>query len=322
MSSDNDNLISELATPGGAAIDLMDLVRQRKEREAVLTDQPLEKEVAIDKPAELTVEEKARQQGWTPKEQFRGNPDEWVDAKEFVARGSFFRKIEAQNKQIEQLKTVIDSMAETLSKSEERGYQRAQEELNLQKAQARLTGDVDAFEKVLKEEQELQQQFKNKTEANAPPAVVPSLPPDLEAIRSSDAWKKFELQNPWVKGTDDLSDEIRGYAQNIGTKFEQKHPNTTPDEALEFVHKQVRVRFPELDQSNRDRPAIVSSSSVVSKADHGTNLSNLTPGQKETIEYLKRTKSPFLKSYMENLSKEVPNIIEIDTSKFHSNHKR
>src|SRR6267142_2694179 len=49
--------------------------------------------MADDQQTEPTPEEvqhQARDMGWQPKEQWKGNPDNWVDAPEFVKRGETF----------------------------------------------------------------------------------------------------------------------------------------------------------------------------------------------------------------------------------------
>lgn len=35
-------------------------------------------------------ETKAREMGWTPKEEFKGDPDKWVDAKDWVERAPLY----------------------------------------------------------------------------------------------------------------------------------------------------------------------------------------------------------------------------------------
>ena len=39
---------------------------------------------------EAQAEQKARNMGWVPKEDWKGNPDNWVGADEFVKRGETF----------------------------------------------------------------------------------------------------------------------------------------------------------------------------------------------------------------------------------------
>jgi len=42
------------------------------------------------------VELQARDSGWVPKEEYKGEEHKWVDAGEFLRRGELFKKIEDQ----------------------------------------------------------------------------------------------------------------------------------------------------------------------------------------------------------------------------------
>src|SRR3990172_12212288 len=49
------------------------------------------------------VEKEARQLGWTPKEEWKGNPEKWIDAKAFVERGQEIMPIlRSNNKRLQQ----------------------------------------------------------------------------------------------------------------------------------------------------------------------------------------------------------------------------
>ena len=53
-----------------------------------------------EQPTLSPIEEKAIQMGWRPKDQFEGDEEEFIDAKEFVRRQPLFDRIENQNKQL------------------------------------------------------------------------------------------------------------------------------------------------------------------------------------------------------------------------------
>ena len=43
------------------------------------------------------IEQKAKAMGWSPQEEFRGDPDKWIDAAKFVARGENIMPILKEN---------------------------------------------------------------------------------------------------------------------------------------------------------------------------------------------------------------------------------
>jgi len=53
--------------------------------------------------SEETAETKAKAMGWSPKDEFRGDPDRWVDAETYVRRGEeFIPFLRANNKKLEE----------------------------------------------------------------------------------------------------------------------------------------------------------------------------------------------------------------------------
>lgn len=63
---------------------------------------------------EQTVEERAKAMGWVPKEEFRGDPEKWRDAAEYVERGETLLPIvQASNRELrEQLRTTEGRITE------------------------------------------------------------------------------------------------------------------------------------------------------------------------------------------------------------------
>lgn len=56
-------------------------------------------------------EEKAIASGkWKPQEEWEGDPEEWRPAREYVERGELFDKIDSQNKEMKQLRKVLDTL--------------------------------------------------------------------------------------------------------------------------------------------------------------------------------------------------------------------
>ena len=59
------------------------------------------------------VEQEARTLGWVPAEEFKGDPNRWVDAETFVERGHTVMPILRKNN--ERLETLVKQQAEELS---------------------------------------------------------------------------------------------------------------------------------------------------------------------------------------------------------------
>jgi hypothetical protein len=111
-------------------------------------------------PAPRDYEAEARQHGWTPKDDFRGDAAKWVDAETFVKRADevmpFLKKQNAALKrEMDDLKRTMKQFQAFASKAEERAYTRAMTDLQARHDEAVETGDVAGARKVMKEITEL-----------------------------------------------------------------------------------------------------------------------------------------------------------------------
>jgi len=112
---------------------------------------------------EQNVEKQAEAMGWTPKEKWRGDPEKWVDAAEFVERGEHVIPILTANqkKLLSQLAERdakiggLEGVVSELTKSVEllqkesieqsrKDFERARRNLLRDRAEARKEGDTDA----------------------------------------------------------------------------------------------------------------------------------------------------------------------------------
>ena len=160
------------------------------------------------------VESAARDMGWRPLEEFRGDPAKWVDAEVFVSRGEHFLPIlRANNKRLqEQTSELTTSLEETrslLAASQEsikelkryhdedtaRQVAKARKDLVSEIKQAREDGDVDKELTLQGEVSRLDAAVaaapKKGEPASPPPSTRPSAP-DPEFL----AW---EADNQWFK---------------------------------------------------------------------------------------------------------------------------
>lgn len=160
------------------------------------------------------IESTAREMGWRPLAEFRGDPDKWVDAETFVSRGEHFLPIlRANNKRLqEQVTGQASELAETralLEASQEaikelkkfhdedtaRQVAKAKKDLIAEIKQAREDGDVDR-------EVTLQLEV-NRLDAAvaATPAAAPAAAPAAPAkpAAADPDFIAWEADNPWFK---------------------------------------------------------------------------------------------------------------------------
>jgi hypothetical protein len=97
-------------------------------------------------PEERDFEAEARSHGWTPQEEFKGDPARWVDAETFIKRADevmpLLKKQNAhQKRELEEMKRTI----KRLSAAEQRAYENARADIAAEMEAAVEAGDLTAF---------------------------------------------------------------------------------------------------------------------------------------------------------------------------------
>jgi hypothetical protein len=184
--------------------------------------------------AQQQVETRARAMGWTPKDEFKGDPAKWRDAAEFVERGeSLLPLVKAQNKRLErevaELKQTTREMGDYLSKTEQRAYERALADLKQQRKEALAAGDGDAFEKA---DEQIKTVEREAAEKAAKRAEKANDGPDP-------VYAEWELRNPWLKDS-----ELSEYAEFAAQRLRANGEKATGAEFLDLVTAKVKAQFP------------------------------------------------------------------------------
>jgi len=174
------------------------------------------------------IEVKAREMGWRPKEEFHGNEDDFVDAKEFVQRQPLFEKIETQSRQLKNVQKTLDALKEHHTKVREAEYKRALAALEAQKEAAineangtQAVAVERQIKQVEREFEQIQREHVAETPANDPQEFV--------------SWK---AKNAWYE----QDEAMRVFADAYGTKL-AKEKGMSPSEVLTEVTKKVRAEF-------------------------------------------------------------------------------
>jgi hypothetical protein len=212
--------------------------------------------------------QEAESQGWVPKERFRGNESDWVDADMFVKRGReilpILRKnnenlIKDLNQTKEQLKEFRQA-AEEFKKFQQEAYERKASDyeqrirdIKESRAQAISDGDgqrvnvLDEALDVAKEDlKEAKQAAKDVVIAPEPPQAPESVDPNLQVWLDKNTWfgqdrrltsianglgENLRLEFPSLKGQPFLDKLDEVLAEEFPDKFGKKR--TTPGSRVE-----------------------------------------------------------------------------------------
>lgn len=235
----------------------------------------------------------AMDNGWKPKDQYKGDLSKWVPADEFNRRGELFNKIEFQNKELKEMRKALKEIVDHQSSVREQAYQEAIRTLKEQKAQAVEEGDSKAFLKVEQQEEQLKETWsKEKAVAKEQTKRGPS-----------EVFTGFLLDNPWYS----KDTEQREFADKIGISYAQRlgiQPGTASPEqeaaVLEYVTTKVREKFNVSKKTSAVEAGRGSATGTTSQQSKGVKEADLSSTEKRAMENFVRwgvmSKAEYLKS--------------------------
>lgn len=237
---------------------------------------------AADVPAAAPVddiESRARANGWVPKEEFRGNPDQWRDAAEFVRRGEeelpiLRERNKALAARLEQMERNFSDRIERLDRMNTLALQKQRETLEdsyrAAMREAVANGDVQRYDQ-LNRDLQVQLQNNNREIAevihaqrpaqvqNGAPQPVPGQPQQPNPAAYADpAIQAWWSRNRWMESDRELAQVAAIYS----SKMERENPHWTITENLEATERYIKQqRYP--DRFKPARPASVEGGSRV-----------------------------------------------------------
>jgi len=231
----------------------------------------------------------AESQGWVPKERFRGNEQDWVDADTFVKRGREILPILRKNnenlmKDLNQTKEQLKEFrqaAEEFKTFQREAYERKVndyeariKEIKESRAQAITDGDgqkVNALDDALDEAKDSLKEAKQAAEnvtsntANAPAATEP-IDPNLQS------WLD---ENKWF-GTDRRMTSV---ANGIGESLRLEFPSLKGQAFLEKLDEVLQEEFPNRFGKQSRNPA-------TSRVESGSGRTARSSGNSQTYDNL------------------------------------
>jgi hypothetical protein len=236
------------------------------------------------------VEGKARKMGWVPKEEFRGDPDKWRPAEEFVERGENMlplvkAQVKRQEREIAELKQTMQQFAEYHSKTEARAYEKALSDLREQRAAAIAAGDGVAFDKVDTQIEDLRKELDSKKT----PAQVEQETPEF---------REWLTRNSWAN---DQKLQVVGKAIADALVMEGEPARGTA--LLDLVAKEIKLRYPEKFENPRRNGVSSVEGSGTTPRKSGKSYADLPQEAKEACDRFIRqkltTKERYVKQFFD-----------------------
>jgi len=188
-------------------------------------------EESVDEPSEQ--EQRAMDDGWVPKDQWKGNPDDWRPAKEFNDRGELFSRIKSQSKEIAELKQATSFLTNQHKEQYMAGVKDTIEKLKAQRNEALQEGDIVRAAEVGDRIDEVKEEMKQ--------AKATEVDPKQGKAELTEIFKSWHSKNPWYMNDEDTT----FFADAKGLNYRKKNPDSSEADMLAYVTKEVHKVFPD-----------------------------------------------------------------------------
>lgn len=227
-------------------------------------------------------EDKAREKGWKPFEEWEGDPDQWIEAKEFLDREPLYATIAGLKKEIWRQRTSADADFKTLTvemaKMKTDAYEQALKELKAERRAAKADGDDDAVDEIderigqTKQEQEAliaatRNQVAQKTQGLSP------------------HFQEWQDKNKWF--TDDQ--DMRQEAIRQGIAYGLTNKQAPEQEVTAHVEKVIKKMYPEKFQKASRPPNPVEGATTTRSNEDASNNTRKTKLRVSDLTDVERT---------------------------------
>jgi len=174
---------------------------------------------------------------------------------QFVRDGSFFRKIDAQKKELQELKGMMKQQIEHTRKVEKAAAEKALRETQQEKIARVNEGDVEGYKIAEQKEAAIREQM----QATQPP--VPETPDEIkEWAKTNETW--FNMNSKENTRMANAADALFRLSEQEAS---DEGVTRTTKEHLKFVDERMKTLFPtKFSNPNKERPAAVGKSTVSS----------------------------------------------------------
>lgn len=191
----------------------------------------------------LAQEQTATKKGWRPQDEFQGNPEDWVDAKEFLAREPLLKEVRDLKKHIrtqrEQMDRDMQVISSQFSQVSEMAYRKAIDDLQAQRDLAIQDQDVQTVRVLDKKIDETALEHA-KTQAQTRPQV-------RQRELQNEEMEQWRANNVWFDNDKELQDD----AVTLGLGYAAKNPNKTQADMLQHVEDKIKKMHPDKFKSNQ-----------------------------------------------------------------------
>ena len=246
-------------------------------------------------------ESTAKEMGWVPQDQYRGDPNKWVDAETFVSRGNksgpilkernehLIKEIQELKNQFAEHKKTTEQFKQFQAELQERKaaeYKSQIADLRAQKSEAIRNGDGDAVNDI----DDRIDEIKDRTKETEKPQPQQQYAPHADF----DSWVS---ENSWF-ATDN---KLKVYATEVGKELRESGDRSEGRVFFDKVKELVRKDFPsKFGNPNRLKPSAVEQGG--GKSFNGKTIDDIPSDERKIIkgfiaQGLYKTEAEAIKAY-------------------------
>lgn len=218
-------------------------------------------------------EQEALDAGWNPdREKVEKAGKDFVSAKEYLGKGSLFKKIKDQRQRIDQLETTMGQVTahnqKVAAKDRDKLVKEYESTITRLEAEKLRAMDDGEHQKVVEIDRELRE-----------------TPPPKVDDHFTEVLGKFQTENDWYGRNSEMSE----YADTMGLGYNNKHPEATPEQIFEYVSAETRLRFPKhFENPERSKPTTVESDTLNAPAGKSFGVKDMTADERQVHANFKR----------------------------------
>ena len=204
---------------------------------------------AADEFVPTPTEEKAIARGWRPVEEWTGDPDAWVDARNYVQHGELMDEISRQKISNKKLAKSMDKFQKLQKGIEQKALEQAKAQLLADKEEALTNQDMAAVVAIDEEIKVADKNIEN----------VVSDDTEESGVSREEAFDSY-FNDTWVgnNGWFETNDVMKTYADAQGVKLFNSNTDLTPAQIFDKLDGIMKDKFPqEFENQNRNKPAAV-----------------------------------------------------------------
>jgi len=222
-------------------------------------------------------EKEAWDLGWRPKDYFEGDEDNFVSAHEYIRYGKLKEKLDETKKEFDYFKKTQEDQYKRFQDLKELQLKQKMQELEERESQAVADADLDEFNKIKKEREELKETYTDKVEEVS---QVQSKPQQI---------LDWEAKNPWVNDPNDVRAKEAGalYSTYVNAIADPNgNPNDIIAAGLKYVEDKMGLtKKPEHKINPMRKSAPVTQVKEAQKVDTEKRLSFSDLTRDEMIDY-------------------------------------